>query len=252
MMDPALRQKMGETAISIARAAGYFNAGTIEFLLDQDREFYFLEMNARLQVEHPVTELVVGRDIVHDQIRIAYGDSLGFSQESVSLRGAAIECRVYAEDPKNNFMPSPGLITGLVLPSGPGIRNDSGIYEGWEVPVFYDSLLAKLSVWGQTREQAVRRLGRALAEYAIEGVQTTLEFFRDLITDTDFRLGNLDTGFIDRFLNERAGRAATDQGTCLSDLAAVAAALHLASQASGSGYLTPPEQKGRWKYTGRR
>jgi acetyl-CoA carboxylase biotin carboxylase subunit len=251
-MDPALRQKMGETAVKIAKGAGYFNAGTIEFLVDQDRKFYFLEMNTRLQVEHPVTELVAGRDLVQDQIRIAHGDSLRFSQEDVSLRGAAIECRVYAEDPQNNFMPSPGLITGLVLPSGPGIRNDSGIFEGCEVPVFYDSLLAKLSVWGETREQAVRRLGRALAEYTIEGVRTTLEFFRDLITDPDFRQGNLDTGFIDRFLDQWAGSAATDNGSSLSDLAAVAAALHLANQASKSRDLTPTEQRSRWKYTGRR
>jgi acetyl-CoA carboxylase biotin carboxylase subunit len=253
MMDPGLRRRMGETAVSIAKAAGYHNAGTIEFLLDKDKNFYFLEMNTRLQVEHPVTELVIGRDIVQEQIKIACGQSLGFSQEDVSMSGASIECRVYAEDPNNNFMPSPGLITGLVLPSGPGIRNDSGIYEGWDVPVFYDSLLAKLAVWGESREQAVRRLGRALDEYTIEGIQTTLGFFRDIVSDRDFRSGNLDTGFIDRFLAQRYGSAAAaDRSSSLSDLAVVAAAIHISSQASVSRELTPPERKGRWKYSGRR
>jgi acetyl-CoA carboxylase biotin carboxylase subunit len=252
LMDALLRIKMGETAVRIARAAGYFNAGTIEFLVDQDKNFYFLEMNTRLQVEHPVTELVVGRDLVHEQIKIACGEPLGFAQENVSMRGAAIECRIYAEDPDNNFMPSPGLITGLVLPSGPGIRNDSGIYEGWDVPVFYDSLLAKLAVWGETREQALARLGRALSEYTVEGVRTTLELFRDIVIDPDFRAGNLDTAFIDGFLQRRSGPGKSDRVSSLADLAAVAAALSLANQASAHLEPIPGQRKGRWKYQGRR
>ncbi|HEY6331975.1 MAG TPA: acetyl-CoA carboxylase biotin carboxylase subunit, partial [Blastocatellia bacterium] len=149
VMDPELRQRMGEAAVNIAREAGYYNAGTIEFLVDRDRNFYFLEMNTRLQVEHPVTESVIGRDLVHEQIRVAAGSRLSINQSDVSIRGHSVECRIYAEDPDNNFMPSPGKITGLAVPSGPGIRNDSGIYPGWEVPVYYDSLLAKLIVWSE-------------------------------------------------------------------------------------------------------
>jgi len=251
MMDPALRSRMGETAVRIASAAGYFNAGTIEFLVDSDRNFYFLEMNTRLQVEHPVTELVVGRDLVHQQIRIAFGEPLGFDQDSVCMQGAAIECRIYAEDPNNGFMPSPGLITGLVLPSGPGIRNDSGIYQGWDIPVFYDSLLAKLAVWGETREQAASRLARALSEYKIDGVRTTLQFFRDIVVDQDFRSGNLDTGFIDRFLDRRTGSDRPANDPCLSDLAAVAAALHMRAQASTSRQSMQPTRTSRWKHMGR-
>ena len=251
-MDPALRARMGETAVRIASAAGYFNAGTIEFLVDSNRNFYFLEMNTRLQVEHPVTELVVGRDLVHEQIKIACGQRLSFTQDDVSMHGAAIECRIYAEDPNNSFMPSPGLITGLVVPSGPGIRNDSGIYRGWDVPVFYDSLLAKLAVWGETREQAVSRLARALSEYRIDGIKTTLQFFRDIILDQDFRAGNLDTGFIDRFLGRRAASHEGEDDSSLSDLAAVAAALYMKALASESRPSMQPNQISRWKHTDRR
>jgi acetyl-CoA carboxylase biotin carboxylase subunit len=252
VMDPELRARMGETAVRIASSAGYFNAGTIEFLVDSERNFYFLEMNTRLQVEHPVTELVVGRDLVHQQIKIAGGEPLGFTQDNVSMQGAAIECRIYAEDPNNAFMPSPGLITGLVAPSGPGIRNDSGIYQGWDVPVFYDSLLAKLAVWGETREQAVSRLERALSEYRIEGVRTTLQFFRDIVVDPDFRAGNFDTGFIDRFLDRRAGSGEPADDPSLSDLAAVAAALRMRYQASTSRQSIQPNEVSRWKHMGRR
>jgi acetyl-CoA carboxylase biotin carboxylase subunit len=252
MMDPALRARMGETAARIASAAGYCNAGTIEFLVDGDSNFYFLEMNTRLQVEHPVTEMVVGRDLVHHQIKIACGEPIGFTQDNVSMQGAAIECRIYAEDPNNDFMPSPGLISGLVFPSGPGIRNDSGIYQGWEVPVFYDSLLAKLAVWGETREQAVRRLARALSEYKIDGVRTTLQFFRDIVVDPDFRDGNLDTGFIERFLDGRAGSDKSEYDPSVSDLAALAGALHMATRASTSGESAHATRISRWKHIGRR
>jgi acetyl-CoA carboxylase biotin carboxylase subunit len=165
MVDPDLRQRMGEVAVRVAQTASYTNAGTIEFLVDQQKNFYFLEMNTRLQVEHPVTELTTGLDLVHLQIRIAAGEKLPFTQQDVKLRGHAIECRIYAEDPDNNFFPSPGKITLLLAPSGPGIRRDSGMYEGWTVPIDYDPLLAKLIGYGTDRAQATSRLVRALNAY---------------------------------------------------------------------------------------
>src|SRR5262245_39124329 len=186
---PELRQRMGEAAVKIARAAAYTNAGTIEFLVDSDRNFYFLEMNTRLQVEHPVTELVTGLDLVREQIRVAAGEKLSFTQEDIAMNGAAVECRIYAEDPQNNFLPSPGRITRLEIPSGPGVRYDSGSYQGWDVPIYYDSLLAKLCVWAETRELAINRLSRVLNEYTVEGIQTTLPFFRELVTKEAFRSG---------------------------------------------------------------
>jgi acetyl-CoA carboxylase biotin carboxylase subunit len=173
-----MRRRMGEMAVRIVQEAGYVNAGTIEFLVDPDGNFYFLEMNARLQVEHPVTELVTGYDLVHLQIRIAAGEQLPFTQEEIEPRGHAIECRIYAEDPENNFFPSPGRITFLAEPAGPGIRHDSGIYEGWTVPVDYDPLLAKLVAYGADRRQAIARLRRALDEYRIGGIRTNLALFR--------------------------------------------------------------------------
>src|SRR6266852_5575123 len=171
---PEMRRRMGEAAVRAAHAAGYFNAGTVEFLVDADRNFYFLEMNTRLQVEHPVTELVTGLDLVKLQIRIAAGEPLELSQEDIGWRGAAIECRVYAEDPDQNFFPSPGKITRMVEPSGPGVRLDSGVYEGFTVPIDYDPLLAKLAVWGGTREDAIERMSRCLGEYHIAGIRTNL------------------------------------------------------------------------------
>lgn len=200
LLDETLRRRMGETAVRIGKLAGYSNAGTAEFLVDQARNFYFLEMNARLQVEHPVTELVVGIDLVKEQIHIAAGDRLEWRQEEVQLRGAAIEARIYAEDPARGFFPSPGLIMRLAIPSGPGIRSDSGVYEGWRVPLEYDPLLAKLVVWGTDRSQAVARMQRALSEYEVAGPQTNLQFFRRLLAHPDFVEGQLDTGFIDRML----------------------------------------------------
>src|SRR5271155_954769 len=164
---PELRERMGEAALKIARAAGYYNAGTMEFLVDRDRNFYFLEMNTRLQVEHPVTELATGIDLVHWQLRIAAGEPLTIHQNAVHWMGSAIECRVYAEDPDNQFTPSPGKITYLEQPFGPGIRVDSGVYPGWTVPLEYDPLLAKVSVWAQTRELATERMRRALREFVV-------------------------------------------------------------------------------------
>jgi acetyl-CoA carboxylase biotin carboxylase subunit len=200
---PQMRRAMGEAAVRIAREAGYYGAGTIEFLVDARRNFYFLEMNTRLQVEHPVTELVTGLDLVRLQMEIAAGEPLRLRQQDIEWRGAAIECRIYAEDPDNQFFPSPGRIEHLDRPLGPGIRLDSGVYPGWTVPLEYDPLLAKLAVWSGSRQQAVARMIRALDEYQIVGIKTNLGFFRQLMDDTQFRGGNLDTNLVDEFLGRR-------------------------------------------------
>ena len=193
-----MRQRMGEVAVRAAQAVGYTNAGTIEFLADQAGNFYFLEMNTRLQVEHPVTELITGLDLVQLQIRIAEGEPLPFTQDDISIRGHAIECRIYAEDPANNYFPSPGRITNLQEPSGPGIRLDSGIYEGWNVPLDYDPLLAKLVACGDSRAQAIARMRRALDEYLVGGVKTNLSLFRQILAQRDFLEGKSDTGLLSR------------------------------------------------------
>ena len=202
IVNEEMRRRMGEIAVRVGKAAGYYNAGTVEFLVDQDRNFYFLEMNTRLQVEHPVTELVTGLDLVHLQMHIASGEKLPFAQEDIKLRGHAIECRIYAEDPDNSFFPSPGQITRLISPSGPGIRRDSGMYEGWTVPLDYDPLLAKLIGYGETRDQAVHRLLRALYEYFVGGIKTNISLFRRILKDPDFQAGDIDTGFLDRLLSK--------------------------------------------------
>jgi acetyl-CoA carboxylase biotin carboxylase subunit len=200
---PELRAAMGDAALRIARAAGYFNLGTIEFLVDRGGDFYFLEVNTRLQVEHPVTELVTGHDLVQLQLKIAAGERLPFAQQDIGWRGWAMECRICAEDPENQFFPSPGKIVQLREPAGPHIRVDSGVYPGWTVPLEYDSLLAKLIAWGSDRDVAIERLLRALHEYSIAGVQTNLPLFRELLEDSHFREGNLHTGFIADFFDRR-------------------------------------------------
>src|SRR5271166_218923 len=200
IVDEDMRRRMGEVAVRVAKAANYQNAGTVEFLVDEQRNFYFLEMNTRLQVEHPVTEFVTGYDLVHLQLRVASGEKLPFTQDEVKLRGHAIECRIYAEDPDNQFFPSPGQITRLISPSGPGIRRDSGMYEGWKVPIEYDPLLAKLIGYGETREDAIDRLLRALHAYFVGGIKTNISLFRRILLDPAFRAGKLDTGFLDRLL----------------------------------------------------
>ncbi len=196
---PELRDRMGEAALKIARAAGYWNAGTMEFLVDRDRNFYFLEMNTRLQVEHPVTELATGLDLVQWQFKIAAGERLTLQQSDIQWRGSAIECRVYAEDPDNNFLPSPGKITHLGQPSGPGIRLDSGVYPGWTVPLDYDPMLAKVAVWAPTRELATERMRRALREYVVTGIRTNVAWFDGILAHPDFRSGALSTAFLDRY-----------------------------------------------------
>jgi acetyl-CoA carboxylase, biotin carboxylase subunit len=208
---PEMRSAMGEAAIRAARAAGYFNAGTVEFLVDTDRKFYFLEMNTRLQVEHPVTELVTGLDLVRLQVEIAAGARLPFRQQDIRWNGAALECRIYAEDPENQFFPSPGKITSLSEPSGPGIRLDSGVYPGWTVPIDYDPLLAKLAVWAGNREQAIARMRRAIAEYHVGGIATNLKFFMQLLDDKEMLAGHLDTHFLDGFFQRRVTGAQTHE-----------------------------------------
>ncbi|HEV7700974.1 MAG TPA: acetyl-CoA carboxylase biotin carboxylase subunit [Pyrinomonadaceae bacterium] len=218
-----LRVDMGACAVKVAAAVNYVGAGTVEFLVsDVDKSFYFLEMNTRLQVEHPVTELVTGVDLVREQIRVAWGEPLSFSQDDVEINGHAIECRIYAEDPDENFMPSPGRITRLRVPQGPGVRDDGGVYEGAEVSIYYDPMISKFAVHGRDRAEAIDRMRRALAEYEVGGIKTTLPFFRDVMRDGEFIEGRLDTGFITRF-NERKRSAEPDEPTL--DIAAIAAAL---------------------------
>ncbi len=192
---PELRHAMGEAAIKVARIAGYSNAGTAEFLVDKHRNFYFLEMNTRLQVEHPVTELVTAVDLVHWQLRIAAGEKLTLKQDDIQWRGSAMECRIYAEDP-DNFLPSPGLIQQLEFPSGPGIRLDNGVYAGWTVPMDYDPLLAKLCVWAENRNDSMNRMLRALDECVVAGIRSNLPLFRQIFREPDFRSGNLTTAYL--------------------------------------------------------
>ena len=198
-VDKDLREKMGTAAIDVARAIGYSNAGTMEFLLDRNRNYYFMEVNARLQVEHPVTELVTGIDLVWQQIRIAAGEKLPFTQKDITQRGWAIECRINAADPDDNFMPCPGVIEELTLPDGPGVRVDTHIYRKYEVSPFYDSLIGKLIVLGEDRDMAIRRMQRALSEFRVEGIKVTIPFHAKVLQDKDFISGDIDTHFLDRF-----------------------------------------------------
>jgi acetyl-CoA carboxylase, biotin carboxylase subunit len=235
IVDAEMRRRMGEVAVRVVKAAGYTNAGTVEFLVDQDKNFYFLEMNTRLQVEHPVTELITGLDLVHLQIRIAAGEKLPFTQDDIHLRGHAMECRIYAEDPDNNYFPSPGKITLLLAPSGPGIRRDSGMYEGWTVPIDYDPLLAKLIGYGTDRPQAISRLVRALNEYFVGGIKTNISLFRRILTDPDFRAGNVDTGYLDRLLKTKPEQAAPADLSVAAIAAGVFAMLEPTTGVSSNG-----------------
>jgi acetyl-CoA carboxylase biotin carboxylase subunit len=217
---PELRKRMGETAVRAARAAGYVNAGTCEFLLDKNGEFYFLEMNTRLQVEHPVTELVTGIDLVQWQLRIAAGEKLPFKQEEISPRGWAMECRITSEDASNNFLPSTGRIEHLHLPSGPGVRWDGGIESGSEIGLYYDPMLAKLIVWGADREQAVTRMRRALVDLIIQGVETSRDFHVRVMDDEEFRRGDIDIQWLERRLSSILGRRPPDESVRVAAIAA--------------------------------
>jgi acetyl-CoA carboxylase biotin carboxylase subunit len=202
---PFIRREVAATmcdlAVRAAREIGYTNAGTMEFLVDGQQNFYFLEMNTRLQVEHPVTEMVTGIDIVKQQIRIAAGETLPFRQADVTFKGATLECRIYAEDPDRKFLPSPGRILALSVPGGPGIRDDSGIYAGYEVSIHYDPLLSKLVAWGASRHEAVQRMTRALGEYKVVGIKTTIPFYQRIMHHPDFLKGNVTTSFIDEIFD---------------------------------------------------
>jgi acetyl-CoA carboxylase biotin carboxylase subunit len=243
-----LRRRMGEAAVRLALSAGYVNAGTVEFLVDAEQNFYFLEMNTRLQVEHPVTEMITGLDLVQMQLRVAIGEPLALRQEEVRLRGHAIECRIYAEDPENNFFPSPGLITRLVQPGGPGVREDCGVYAGWTVPLEYDPMLSKLVTYAETREAAIDRMLRALDEYVIGGIRTNISLFRRILQDTDFRAARIDTGYLERLL---ALEAVTRRGDVPEDVIAVAAAL-FAGMAKEHTVMAGAGAESRWAAVGRR
>jgi acetyl-CoA carboxylase biotin carboxylase subunit len=248
-----LRRRMGEAAVRLALSCGYVNAGTVEFLVSGDQDtgaqnFYFLEMNTRLQVEHPVTEMITGIDLVQMQLRVAMGEPLGISQQQILLRGHAIECRIYAEDPDNNFFPSPGLITRLVQPGGPGIREDCGVYTGWTVPLEYDPMLSKLVAYGETRAAAIDRMLRALEEYVVGGIRTNIGLFRRILLDEDFRAARIDTGYLERLLALPPAQSGAD---IPEDVVALAAALlAAASKQSTAAPVAGPES--RWAVAGRR
>jgi acetyl-CoA carboxylase biotin carboxylase subunit len=243
---PALRTAMTSAAAAVARSVGYTSAGTIEFLLDEDGRFYFLEMNARLQVEHPITEMVTGVDLVHWQIRIARGERLDLDAAALVVpNGHAIECRIYAEDPDNGFLPSPGRILQMRTPAGPGIRDDSGAAVGLDVPIFYDPMMSKLAAWAEDRPRAIARMRRALGEYLVAGVRTTLPFFTWLLAEPDFVDGRFHTTYLDQVLSGRNGRPFVEPTSDVEELATIAAAVHTAMSSATSA---PADGGGdRWR-----
>ncbi|MBN1963522.1 MAG: acetyl-CoA carboxylase biotin carboxylase subunit [Anaerolineae bacterium] len=247
-VDDDMRRAMGAVAVRAAEAVDYLNAGTIEFLVDKDKNFYFLEMNTRIQVEHPVTEMVTGVDLVKEQLRIARGRRMGPTQDSIQIKGWAIECRINAEDPYNNFLPSVGRITVNLTPTGPGVRLDSGVYAGHEITPYYDSMLAKLICWGETRGQAVLRMRRALAEYRVMGVATNIPFHQRLLDSHRFLAGSFDTTFVeDRFEIER------EESSLQNELAAIMATLvaHRDRQQAAQIVESSTRDISNWKWYGR-
>ncbi|HUL33725.1 MAG TPA: acetyl-CoA carboxylase biotin carboxylase subunit [Candidatus Eisenbacteria bacterium] len=252
VITPDLRRKMGEAAVRLARAGGYVNAGTVEFLVDADLNFYFLEVNTRLQVEHPVTEQVTGLDLVKLQIAIAAGHRLPFAWESITPRGHAMEVRLYAEDPDNNFFPSPGKILARHAPTGPGIRLDEGVYEGWTVPMDYDPLLSKLIAWGNSREETISRLRRALNEYSITGIRTNVGLFRRILSDQEFLRGEIHTNWLDELL-ARPRPPAPEPHPGTEEAALIAAAVWHSANANGHVPASTDANVGpsRWKMDGR-
>jgi acetyl-CoA carboxylase biotin carboxylase subunit len=248
VVDDELRAQLGAMAVKAAAAVNYYSTGTIECLMGPDRQFYFLEMNTRLQVEHPVTEMVWGVDLVKEQLRIARGERLSFRQEDLRPLGHAIECRIYAEDPARKFAPSPGLIRYISLPEGPGVRNDQGVYAGYTVPVFYDPMLSKLIVHAQSRPEAIARMRRALTEYRVEGIMTTIPFFTFIMNDPAFNAGDFDTGYIDRILPTIDFAQRSPAGHDAD--AAIAAAAILAFEESQNVKL-PEDASSRWREVAR-
>ena len=264
IVDEELRTRMGEAAIRLVEAAGYTNVGTVEFLLDSKRNFYFLEMNPRLSADHPVTEFVTGLDLVHLQIRIAEGAPLPFTQQEIHLRGHAIECRIYAEDPEKDFLPSPGKITRFRQASGPGIREDCGVYEGWTVPLEYDPMISKLIAHGSTRDMAIERMLRALCEYHVGGIATNIRLFRRILRDSDFRAGKVDISYLEPLLTKFRLKAekGNSERQALREQAAViaasifhqkegAAAAEDSAHSSSSHNGNASDSPSKWKATAR-
>ncbi len=247
-LDDKARKKIGETAVKAAKAAGYRNAGTVEFILDPSGDFYFLEMNTRLQVEHPVTEFVTGIDIVKAQLKIASGFPLEYSQEDVRPKGSSIECRIYAEDPANDFLPSLGRITRLKNPEGPWVRVENYVYRGYEVPVYYDPRIAKVITWGAERGDAIARMSRALGEYIIEGIKTTIPFHAWVMRDEKFKSGDFDTSYIDKHY---VGSSTREHREVPREIAIIAAAIS-ALEARAPTETRTVEKRSRWKDTARR
>ncbi|HEX7975019.1 MAG TPA: biotin carboxylase N-terminal domain-containing protein, partial [Anaerolineales bacterium] len=248
--DEVLRQSMGSVAVRAAQAVGYVNAGTIEFLVDKDKNYYFLEMNTRLQVEHPITEMVTGVDIVKEQIRIARGRQIRLAQDAVHMNGWAIECRINAEDPYNNFLPSTGKITHSLLPTGPGVRIDTGVYPGFEISPYYDSLISKLVVWGETRAEAILRMRRSLEEYKVVGVRTNIPFHQKLMDSHRFMGGQFDTRFVEeRFSMEAAEESKNDH----PEIAAIIATMVSHRQAQRAAQIVNRNERdtSNWKWMGR-
>jgi acetyl-CoA carboxylase biotin carboxylase subunit len=245
---PGLRGAITSAAAAVAKSVGYANAGTIEFLLDEDGRFYFLEMNTRLQVEHPITEAVTGVDLVRWQLAVANGERLTLDPARLlTPDGHAIECRIYAEDPDNAFLPSPGRILELRPPAGPGIRDDSGAHAGLDVPIYYDAMLSKLIAWAEDRQAAVARMRRALDEYVITGIKTTLPFFAWLLTRPEFASGSFHTGYLDEVLAQRNGQPFVEPTAEQEDVAAIAAVVHsMLSPAAPSSDARPGLER-RWK-----
>lgn len=246
-----LRDKMGKAAVAAAEAVNYSGAGTIEFLVDKDRNYYFLEMNTRLQVEHPITERVVGIDLVKAQIEVARNEVLPYKQDDIQQFGHAIECRIYAEDPENNFMPSPGIIKHIREPRGLGIRIDGYVYEGFEIPLFYDPMIAKLIAWSKTRDEAVLRMKRALREYQITGVKTSIGFLKRIMENDDFRLGVYDTHFIEKNMDLLMELKRKCTRSC-KDIAAIAAFLEFQYINKQAQKEEGKKDENKWKDAGRR
>jgi acetyl/propionyl-CoA carboxylase alpha subunit len=250
-VDEALRQEMGAIAVHAAKAADYVNAGTIEFLLDKDKNYYFLEMNTRLQVEHPVTEFVTGVDIVKAQLRIARGSKLPITQDDIQVNGWAIECRINAEDPHNGFLPSIGLVDDITLPTGPGVRVDTGVYEGFEITPHYDPLISKLICWGETRAEALLRMRRALEEYRIMGIKTNIPFHQRILDSHRFMAGQFDTTFVEQRFSLHE-----DIPSEQARMAAIIATLVCHQQSLKAGQLmrwdSQTQGRNRWKWGTRR
>jgi acetyl-CoA carboxylase, biotin carboxylase subunit len=248
--DNDLRQRMGAVACRAAASVGYINAGTIEFLVDKEKNFYFLEMNTRLQVEHPVTEIVTGVDIVKEQIRIARGRKLRYAQDDIVMNGWAIECRINAEDPYNNYLPSIGRVTHSLIPTGPGVRVDTGVYPGFEISRYYDSLISKVICWGETRGEAILRMRRALEEYRLLGVKTNIPFHQNMMDSHRFMAGNFDTRFVEeRFRMEQGDAGKSDESPIAAILATLVA--HRRGQHAAQIIQRGARDTSNWKWVGR-